>query len=182
MGQVYLARRADNAYSQQVALKFIRAHFAVDQGMLVRFRVERQILANLNHPNVARLLDGGVTPEGLPWLALEYVEGVPIDEYCRRHRLPLRARLELFLTVCSSIEYAHRNLVIHRDIKPANVLVTAEGVPKLLDFGIAKLLATDLVDSAAARVSERLMTPETQASPSRCRRSRSTKSFVAAWA
>ena len=168
MGEVYLARRADDAYSQQVALKFIRADFAVDQEMLLRFRVERQILANLNHPNVARLLDGGVTPEGLPWLALEYVEGVPIDEYCRRSGLPLRARLELFLTVCSAIEYAHRNLVIHRDIKPANVLVTAEGVPKLLDFGIAKLLAADLVDSVRTRPSDRLMTPD-YASPEQVR-------------
>jgi serine/threonine-protein kinase len=168
MGQVYLARRADNAYSQQVALKFIRADCAIDQEMLLRFRVERQILANLNHPNVARLLDGGVTPEGLPWLALEYVEGVPIDEYCRRSGLPLRARLELFLTVCSAIEYAHRNLVIHRDIKPANVLVTAEGVPKLLDFGIAKLLATDYVDSVRTRASDRLMTPD-YASPEQVR-------------
>jgi serine/threonine-protein kinase len=168
MGQVYLARRADNAYSQQVALKFIRADVAVDQEMLLRFRVERQILANLNHPNVARLLDGGVTPEGLPWLALEYVEGVPIDEYCRRGGLPLRARLELFLTVCSAIEYAHRNLVIHRDIKPANVMVTSEGVPKLLDFGIAKLLDTDYVDSVRTRASDRLMTPD-YASPEQVR-------------
>jgi eukaryotic-like serine/threonine-protein kinase len=168
MGQVYLAHRADKAYSQQVALKLIRADVAADQEMLLRFRVERQILADLSHPNVARLLDGGVTPEGLPWLALEYVEGVPIDEYCRRDCLPLRARLELFLTVCSAIEYAHRNLVIHRDIKPANVLVTAEGVPKLLDFGIAKLLAADFVDSVRTRASERLMTPD-YASPEQVR-------------
>jgi serine/threonine protein kinase len=168
MGQVYLARRADNAYSQQVALKFMRADFGRDHEMHVRFRVERQILANLNHPNVARLFDGGVTPEGLPWLALEYVGGVPIDEYCRRGRLSLPARLELFRTVCSAIEYAHRNLVIHRDIKPTNVLVTSEGVPKLLDFGIAKLLAPEFADSPRTRASERLMTPE-YASPEQVR-------------
>jgi serine/threonine-protein kinase len=168
MGHVYLACRADKAYSQQVALKFMRGDFGADREMLSRFRVERQILANLNHPNVARLLDGGVTPEGLPWLALEYVNGAPIDEYCRRRRLPLRARLELFLRVCSAIEYAHRNLVIHRDIKPANVLVTAEGVPKLLDFGIAKLLDADFADSARTRASERLMTPD-YASPEQVR-------------
>jgi eukaryotic-like serine/threonine-protein kinase len=160
MGQVYLARRADQSYSQNVAVKFMRGDFGRDREMLLRFRVERQILANLNHPNVARLLDGGVTPEGLPWLALEYVEGVPIDEYCRRHNVSLRARLELFLTVCAAVEYAHRNLVIHRDIKPANVLVTSEGVPKLLDFGIAKLLAPEFTEALETRSSERLMTPE----------------------
>ncbi len=160
MGRVYLARRADQSYTQNVALKFVRGDFGRDREMLLRFRVERQILANLNHPNVARLLDGGVTPEGLPWLALEYVEGLPIDEYCRSHKLSLRARLELFLTVCEAIEYAHRNLVIHRDIKPANVLVTHEGVPKLLDFGIAKLLAPEFGESLETRASQRLMTPE----------------------
>ena len=168
MGRVYLAHRADEAYSQKVAIKLMRADFGGDREMLLRFRMERQILANLSHPNVARLLDGGVTPEGLPWLALEYIEGLPIDQYCRRHGVALRQRLDLFLTVCGAIEYAHRNLVIHRDIKPANVLVTAEGVPKLLDFGIAKLLSTDLADSAHTRASERLMTPE-YASPEQVR-------------
>jgi serine/threonine-protein kinase len=168
MSHVYLGRRADQAYSQNVALKFMHTGFGRDSEMLVRFRVERQILANLNHPNVARLFDGGVTPEGLPWLALEYVEGVPIDEYCRGRSLSLRHRLELFLTVCAAIEYAHRNLVIHRDIKSANVLVTSEGVPKLLDFGIAKLLAPEFADSVRTRASERLMTPE-YASPEQVR-------------
>lgn len=168
MGRVYLARRADQVYSQSVAIKYMRADFGSDPQMLLRFRMERQILANLNHTNVAQLLDGGVTPEGLPWLALEYVDGIPIDEYCRRNHLALHARLELFLTVCSAIEYAHRNLVIHRDIKPANVLVTSEGIPKLLDFGIAKLLSPDFADSVRTRASERLMTPE-YASPEQVR-------------
>src|SRR5262249_43318759 len=117
---------------------------------------------------VARLLDGGVTAEGLPWLALEYIEGLPIDEYCRRQSVPLRQRLDLFLTVCAAVEYAHRNLVIHRDIKPANVLVTPDRVPKLVAVGIDKLLAADVVDSVRTRVGERLMTPD-YASPEQVR-------------
>jgi len=168
MGQVFLAFRADQAFSQRVAIKVMRGDFGRTREMLLRFRSERQILANLNHPNIARLLDGGVTPEGLPWLALEYVEGVPIDEHCRHQRLALDQRLELFLTVCAAVEYAHRNLVIHRDIKPANVMVTAEGVPKLLDFGIAKILSPDFAAAAPTRASERLMTPE-YASPEQVR-------------
>src|SRR5262249_26970138 len=125
-------------------------------------------LANLNHPYIARLVDGGVTDEGLPWLALEYVQGLPIDEYCRRNRLSLQDRLQLFIRVSSALEYAHRNLVIHRDIKPANLLVTAEGAPKLLDFGIPKLLASDFNSGVHTRASQRLITPD-YASPEQVR-------------
>ena len=168
MGRVYLAQRADQVYRQQVAIKFMRADFGDDPEMQLRFRMERQILANLSHPYVARLLDGGVTEDGLPWLALEYVQGLPIDDYCRRNRLSLQDRLQLFVRVCSALEYAHRNLVIHRDIKPANVLVTAEGDPKLLDFGIAKLLASDFSTAVHTRAGMRLITPE-YASPEQVR-------------
>jgi serine/threonine-protein kinase len=135
--------------------------------MLLRFGAERQILANLNHPNIARLLDGGVY-EGVPYLVMEYVDGVAIDEYCRQMRLGTEARLQLFVTVCAAVEYAHKNLVVHRDIKPGNILVTAEGVPKLLDFGIAKLLAPDLAELTQTRTTERMMTPE-YASPEQVR-------------
>ena len=149
-------------------IKVMRADFGHDEAMRLRFRLERQILANLHHPNIAGLLDGGVTDEGLPWLALEYVEGVRIDAFCARECLTIRQVLELFRTVCAAIEYAHRNLVIHRDIKPANILVTAEGVPKVVDFGIAKLLDADPADAARTRASERMMTPE-YASPEQVR-------------
>ena len=160
MGRVYLACRADEVYDQKVAIKLMRADFGSDRDMLLRFRVERQILAKLNHPNIARLLDGGVSAEGLPYLVMEYVEGVPIDAYCRDQHLSIDARLRLFRTVCGAVDYAHHNLVIHRDIKPANILVTAAGVPKLLDFGIARLLDPEFSGMARTRPSERLMTPE----------------------
>jgi eukaryotic-like serine/threonine-protein kinase len=168
MGRVYLACRADEVYEQKVAIKLMRADFGSDRDMLLRFRVERQILAKLNHPNIARLLDGGVSAEGLPYLVMEYVEGVPIDAYCRDQHLSIDARLRLFRTVCGAVEYAHHNLVIHRDIKPANILVTAAGVPKLLDFGIARLLDPEFSGMARTRPSERLMTPE-YASPEQVR-------------
>ena len=168
MGRIYLARRADQAYEQKVAIKLMRADFGADPAMLFRFRVERQILAKLDHPNIARLLDGGVSAEGLPWLAMEYVEGVPIDTYCRDRNLSIDDRLRLFRTVCGAVEYAHRNLVIHRDIKPTNILVTAAGVPKLLDFGIARLLDPEFAGVARTRASQFLMTPE-YASPEQVR-------------
>ncbi len=168
MGQVYLACRADEAYEQKVAIKIMRADFGSDPGMLLRFRTERQILAKLNHPNIARLLDGGVTIEGLPYLVMEFVAGVPIDSYCRDGHLSIEARLRLFRTVCGAVEYAHRNLIIHRDIKPANILVTADGVPKLLDFGIARLIDPEFAGTARTRQSQVLMTPE-YASPEQVR-------------
>ncbi len=145
MGTVYLAARDDDQFEQMVAIKVIRR--GMDTTAIIRrFRHERQILAGLNHPNIARLLDGGATEDGLPWFALEYVEGRPLTEYCDEHRLTIAERLRLFLMVCAAVQYAHQNLVIHRDLKPGNILITAEGTPKLLDFGIAKLLHSEPSD------------------------------------
>jgi eukaryotic-like serine/threonine-protein kinase len=160
MGKVYLAARADDQFNQQVAIKLLQASFAQTTTMLLRFRGERQILADLDHPNIARLLDGGVTPSGSPFLAMEYVDGVPIHEYCRANHLSIEQRLQLFVTVCGAVDYAHKHLVVHRDIKPANILVTKEGTPKLLDFGIAKLIDSDQGAAAQTRTADRLMTPE----------------------
>lgn len=138
MGMVYLAERADGQFDQKVAIKVGR-HRLVDPQTEMRLRTERQILADLDHPNIARLFDGGTMPDGVPYLVMEYVDGVRIDLYCDLHRLGIDARLKLFQTICAAVHYAHQNLVIHRDIKAANILVTDEGAPKLLDFGIAKL-------------------------------------------
>jgi tRNA A-37 threonylcarbamoyl transferase component Bud32 len=139
MGTVYRATRDDAEFQKFVAVKVIK--HGMDTDLIVdRFRTERQILANLEHPNIARLLDGGTTADGLPYLVMEYVEGLPIDEYATRNQLSIPQRLQVFQTVCSAVEYAHRNLVIHRDLKPNNILVMEDGTPKLLDFGVAKLL------------------------------------------
>jgi serine/threonine protein kinase/tetratricopeptide (TPR) repeat protein len=140
MGTVYLAARADERYQKFVAIKVVRR--GMDSAdILRRFRNEAQILANLDHPNIARLLDGGTTHDGgLPYLVMEYVEGTPVTDYCDRHRLPTRERLQLFRTICDAVQHAHQNLVVHRDLKPSNILITEEGTPKLLDFGIAKVL------------------------------------------
>jgi len=160
-GTVYLGERADRQYSAQVAVKIIDTT-TVQGDLGMRFRAERQILASLNHPNIARLIDAGETDEAQPYLIMEYVHGVPLDRYCDRHQLDVRKRLELFLQVCAAVEYAHQNLVVHRDLKPANILVTAEGTPKLLDFGIAKLLDAGEAASylALTRMNDRLLTPE----------------------
>src|SRR3712207_3003615 len=139
MGAVFLAERADGEFEQRVALKVVRRGFA-DPDLARRFRRERQILATLNHENVARLLDGGVSADGEPFFVMEHVEGSRIDDYCDANNLSTDARLRLFLKVCDGVSYAHQRLVVHRDIKPSNILVTADGTPKLLDFGIAKLL------------------------------------------
>ncbi len=160
MGVVYLARRADRAYDQQVAIKVIRPALLLGNAE-ARFRAERQILANLIHPNIARLLDGGTTPAGQPYLVMEYVSGEPIDEWCRNHASTQRQKIELIRAVCAAVQCAHQNLIVHRDLKPANILVTADGTPKLLDFGIAKLLDPGNADSTAmTRATEPLMTPE----------------------
>ncbi|MFY9560008.1 MAG: protein kinase [Terriglobales bacterium] len=139
MAAVYLAIRADDQYRKRVAIKLIHPGLE-KEAVCRRFRSERQMLAALDHPNIVKLLDGGTTEEGLPYLVMDYVEGRPIDEYCDDHKLTIEHRLRLFRTVCGAVEHAHQNLVIHRDLKPSNILVTAEGTPKLLDFGIAKLL------------------------------------------
>jgi serine/threonine protein kinase len=140
MGAVYLAERADGQFQQTVALKVIAPHVA-GEAFRERFLAERQILAGFNHPNITKLLDGGVTAEGTPYLVMEYVDGQPLDRYCDLHKTSLRGRLELFLKVCAPVAYAHRNLVVHRDLKPSNILVTEDGEPMLLDFGTAKLVA-----------------------------------------
>ncbi|WP_305804809.1 serine/threonine-protein kinase [Stenotrophomonas sp. YIM B06876] len=142
MGEVWLAERADGLYQRRVALKLLRAGYA-DPGLYQRFSQERQILARLEHPHLARLLDAGVGEGGQPYLALAYVEGEPITDYCQRLRLPVEARLRLIMQVCAAVSHAHANLVVHRDLKPSNILVTAEGEVCLLDFGIAKLLDTE---------------------------------------
>ncbi|MGH6885186.1 MAG: protein kinase domain-containing protein, partial [Geminicoccales bacterium] len=168
MGAVYLARRADRQYEHQVALKLIKRGMDTE-AMLRRFRNERQILAGFDHPNIARLLDGDTTGDGLPYFVMEYVEGLPIDEYCDRQALDVAQRLQLFRQVCAAVSYAHRRAVIHRDLKTSNILVGADGVPKLLDFGIARLLqAGDAADSPATMLEQRVVTPE-YASPEHLR-------------
>ena len=148
MGQVFLAARADDQYRKRVAIKLILAGRESDE-MLRHFRRERQVLAALDHPNIAKLLDGGTTPEGSPYLVMDFVEGVPIDRYTATRRLAVEECLRLFLSVCSAVSHAHRNLIVHRDIKPGNILVTQDGTPKLLDFGLAKLLNPDLARETA---------------------------------
>jgi eukaryotic-like serine/threonine-protein kinase len=139
MGEVYRAFRADDQYKKVVALKFVRAG-QYSSEVFSRFKNERQILAGLDHPNLAKLLDGGTSDEGMPYFVMELIEGRPITEYCDEHKLSTRERLGLFLQVCTAVHYAHQRLIIHRDIKPGNILVTADGIPKLLDFGIAKIV------------------------------------------
>ncbi len=169
MGAVYLAVRADDQYQKRVALKLVKRGMDT-KDILRRFRHERQILASLNHPYIAQLLDGGTTDDGLPYFAMEYVEGKPITNYCDTHKLTIAERLKLFRQVCAAAQYAHQNLVVHRDLKPNNILITADGAPKLLDFGIAKLLNPELsaqtIDPTTAAL--RLMTPE-YASPEQVR-------------
>jgi tetratricopeptide (TPR) repeat protein len=169
MGAVYLAERVDE-FRRKAALKLLGP--AMDSRMVVaRFRHERQILAGLEHPNIARLLDGGATDDGRPYFVMEYVEGVPVDIYCNRHELSVTERLRLFRQVCAAVQYAHQNLVVHRDIKPGNILVDNDGIPKLLDFGIAKLIGPQevpLETAARTQAGMRLMTPE-YASPEQVR-------------
>jgi eukaryotic-like serine/threonine-protein kinase len=149
MGAVYLANRVDGQFRQQVAIKLIDMPLATDL-FRDRFRMERQILAGLVHSFIARLLDGGVSEDGDLYLAMEYVDGISIARYCRENRLSLRDRLLLFKNVCGAVQFAHQNLVVHRDLKPDNILVVADGTPRLLDFGTAKLLAPTPTDAAAA--------------------------------
>jgi len=160
MGVVYRAVRADDEYNKEVAIK-VAAFGLSTPGLRQRFLRERQILANLDHPYIARLLDGGTTVGGFPFFVMEYVKGWPMDVFCRERELSNRARCELFLRVLEAVSYAHRNLVVHLDLKPSNVLVTADGNPKLLDFGVAKLLSGNLDPSRTATITTLgLFTPE----------------------
>jgi serine/threonine protein kinase len=166
MGSVWLAARTDGV---KCAVKLVKRGMDTTE-ILRRFRMERQVLASLNHPNIARLIDGGSTPEGMPYLAMEYVEGTPIDQFCESRANTISDRLKLFRDVCTAVQYAHQNLVVHRDIKMGNILVTQQGVVKLLDFGIAKLLRTDLstLEMAQTRPELRPMTLD-YASPEQVR-------------
>lgn len=161
MGAVYLAERADGEFRQKVAVKLIKR--GMDSDFIIRrFRHERQILANFEHPYIARLLDGGTTAEGLPYFMMEYIEGKSLYEFCDKKRLNIRERLEIFRQICSAIAYAHERQIIHRDIKPSNILFTKSGMPKLLDFGIAKILDSDLIHESVSPTASivRLMTPD----------------------
>ena len=168
MGTVFLARRADDEFQKRVAIKLIRFGMA-SESELRRFRSERQISAALDHPNIARLLDGGTTTDGEPYFVMEHVEGETLLEFSDARRLSIRTRLELFREVCAAVQYAHQNLVVHRDIKPSNILVTAEGVPKLLDFGIAKLLDPGEGETAGQTGTLLLMMTPEYASPEQVR-------------
>ena len=154
MGAVYRASRDDAEFRQQVAIKLVRVA-AASPDTLRRFRQERQILARLSHPNIARLLDGGSTPDGVPYLVMEFIEGEPITAWCERAIARRGGAAAAFPAVCEGVEFAHRDLVVHRDLKPGNILVTKDGTPKLLDFGIAKLL-----DPGAERRSRHADRPE----------------------
>lgn len=159
MGVVYRARRDDDVFRKQVAIKVVKRGMDTDQ-ILARFRHERRILARLEHPYIARIIDGG-SEGGAPYLVMEYVEGLPLTDYCARNELDLRSRLELFCKVCAAVEYAHRHLIVHRDLKPSNILVDRDGTPKLLDFGIAKLLAVEDGEKATLTVEDTyLLTPQ----------------------
>ena len=161
MGTVFLAERDYDDVRLQVAIKIIRRAL-LDREIVRRFLQERQILARLEHPNIARMLDAGRTPDGMPYLVMEFVDGIPIDQYIAANNLPVGAKLALFRDICNAVAYAHRNLIVHRDLKPRNILVTAEGCPKLLDFGIAKLLseASDPEATSAALMTRAYANPE----------------------
>ena len=170
MGEVYLAERADRQFEQRVAIKIVRGGTAA-RNIRSRLKIERQILAQLDHPNIARLFDGGSLPDGSAYIVMEYIDGIPIDHYCDERQLTVEARLRLFQTVCGAVHAAHQNLIVHRDLKPSNILVTADGVLKLLDFGIAKLLDDRQAQQhtlAMTQADIRVLTPD-HASPEQVR-------------
>jgi serine/threonine protein kinase/tetratricopeptide (TPR) repeat protein len=174
MAMVYLGERDDDNFRKSVAIKMVMPGPNSEE-IYRRFRNERQALAAIDHPNIVKLLDGGSTEEGLPYLVMDYVDGVPIDQYCDVHRLSIKGRLQLFRTVCSAVQYAHEQLIIHRDLKPGNILITKGGVPRLLDFGIAKLLNPEFFQTALiTQTNWRPMTPE-YASPEQVRGQSVTK-------
>ena len=155
MGAVYMAERVDGELRQRVAIKIVERGW-LDAEALGRFRQERQILSRLVHQNIVQLLDGGTREDGIPYLVMEHVEGLRLDQYCTQHQLGIPNRLRVFLRLCDAVEFAHRKLVVHRDLKPSNVLVTAEGSVKLLDFGIAKAFDAD----AGSRTQTVVLTPD----------------------
>ena len=158
MGAVYRGGRADESFEKTVAIKLLPSAFS-RPALAARFDAERRILAGLDHPGIARLLDGGTSAEGVPWLVMEYVAGVPVDRYCDEQKLPTAARLQLFATLCDAVQYAHQHLVVHRDLKPGNIIVTADGESKLLDFGIAAMLDADAASTNEAASNVVAMTP-----------------------
>ena len=160
MGEVYLAQRVDQEFEQQVAIKLVRRDL-IPVDVYTRLRTERQILANLQHPNIARLFDGGTTEDGTPYLVMEYIDGIAINVYCDRHRLTIQQRLKLFCKVCAAVQYAHQSLIVHRDLKASNILVNESGEPKLLDFGIAKLMNENINTDPSQHTQHgwRVMTP-----------------------
>ncbi len=159
MGAVYIAERTDGKFEQRVAIKMLKREFNVEK-IRQTFRREKEILSKLNHPNIARLLDAGTTDDGIPYLVMENVEGEPIDKFCENKNLPLKPRLKLFNKVCETVSFAHRNLIIHRDLKPSNILVTEKVEPKLLDFGISKLLGAENTEEKTLVTAFGAMTPE----------------------
>ncbi len=142
MGSVYLAERHEPGFAQRVAIKFVHGHMLAKE-LIERFNAERQLLAAMNHPYIAALIDSGTTEQGVPYIVMEYIDGVPIDTYCDNHELGIRDRIMLIQKVAMAVQAAHQNLIVHRDLKPSNVLITSDGIPKLLDFGVAKLIQPD---------------------------------------
>ena len=167
MGAVYLAERADGKFEQKVAIKMLKREFNVKK-IRQTFKREKEILSKLNHPNIARLLDAGTTNDGVPYLVMEYIEGLPIDKFCEKKNLSLKPRLKLFNKICEAVSFAHQNLIIHRDLKPSNILVNEKGEPKLLDFGISKLLRAENSEEKTLVTAFGAMTPE-YASPEQIR-------------
>lgn len=159
MGAVYLAERSDGKFRQKVAIKMLRREFNVEK-IRRNFEREKEILAKLVHPNVARLLDAGKCDDGIPFLVMEYVEGTPVDKYCEREKFSLKERLKLFNRICDAVSFAHRNIIVHRDLKPSNILVTGKGEMKLLDFGISKLLDAENSEEKNSITIVGAMTPE----------------------
>ncbi len=168
MGAVFLADRTDDAYAQSVAIKIMSSQL-LSETAIARFKTERQILASLDHPNIARLLDGGTTDDNLPYLVMQHVSGLNIDQYCDQNNLSINDRIKLFQEICTAVDYAHRNLIVHRDLKPSNILVGEDGIPKLLDFGIAKLIdPNSKAEIALTEANARILTPD-YASPEQIR-------------
>ena len=157
MAQVYLAKRADNLFEQQVAIKLLPPH-NLTENHIAYFNTERELLANLNHPNIGKIFDGGITSDGIPYIVMEYIDGIPIDQYCTSNHLTIDQKTTLIIKVLSALQHAHNRFILHRDLKPANILITPEGEPKLVDFGIGQNLATDFAWRESGTL--RYMSPE----------------------